>query len=185
MCSGLANVASCIQQGQTGVHSYRMASPNICVNRSLRTLGAIQTKGRVLNLQENLHQLMARRRRQLARSYEAMADIATKAGHPISGSMIHTLATKPLINIPTTASLRALAVGMDVLPREVLDAAAESINMEPVEVEIASHVRAVITLLADRTPEEVAALEGFLRALPSGDGQRPPVHPSDPDNSDA
>lgn len=120
-----------------------------------------QTKGEDVNLQE----LIARRKAELRRGFAQMEKVATAAGHPISRSMLHTFATRPLLNIPTTASLHAIAAALDVEPREVLEAAARSIGMTPTVVELNRTSRAMLTLLADRSPAEIDALATALRAI--------------------
>ena len=114
-------------------------------------------------------------------SYARLAKKATEAGHSISGQMIHNLASKPLTSIPGVNTIRALSVALNVAPRRVLDAAAESVGLEPLdapEETNAAQVEAIVSLLRDRPAPELEHLgrvvSDVVRLIDSTSGTNTP-----------
>jgi hypothetical protein len=112
-----------------------------------------------------LQALIASRKRDLGLTYVQMVEKAKEAGHPISRSMFHHFADTEWENIPSTTMLLAIAAAIDVDPDEVLAAAAESIGITTRELHLGRNTRALLALLEDRTPEQVAALEAVVRSV--------------------
>lgn len=113
----------------------------------------------------NLAELITTRKRDLAISYSQMMRKAEEAGFPISRSMFHHFTGETIKNIPTTESLQAIAAAIAVDPDEVLAAAAESIGITTRDLHLDRGARAVLAMLENRTPEQVAALEAVVRTV--------------------
>jgi hypothetical protein len=113
----------------------------------------------------NLRELIARQKRELSLTYARMGEKAAAAGYPLSRSMFHHLAENDITNIPPTDSLLGIAAAIDVDADVVLNAAAESVGIQPREVQLGASTRGVLALLEQRSPEEIAALESVLRSV--------------------
>lgn len=104
-------------------------------------------------------------------SYERLARRAEKHGYDISATMIHVLATKPLTNIPRVETIHAIAAALGIEPREVLDAAAESVGLiaqasdtlQPVTNR--EQVEALLAVVRHRPPEQVEHLSRVIRTV--------------------
>lgn len=105
----------------------------------------------------NLAELITAHRGDL--SYERLAKRAAAQGHEISAAMLHNFATKPIPNIPRVDTIRAVAAAIRVHPRDVLNAAAESVGLTPrdPDPEIANrvHVEAIVSLVRDRPADQL------------------------------
>lgn len=105
-------------------------------------------------------------------SYERLARRAGEAGHDISGTMIHTLATAPLKNIPRVDTIHALSAALLVSPKEILDAAAESVGLVAAAPDSESHnvtnrtqVAALLAVVRHRPPDEIEQLSRVVRTV--------------------
>lgn len=142
---------------------------NTVVNQTGRPLRHITVKttrpaesGRM-----RLKDLILTRKKDLGLTYAQMVRNAENAGRPISRSMLHhfTDPDRDLKNIPTTDSLLAIAAAIDVDPDEVLAAAAESIGITTRDLHLDRGARALLAMLEDRTPDQIAALEAVVRTV--------------------
>jgi hypothetical protein len=79
--------------------------------------------------------------------------------------MFHHYETSEWRNIPTTDSIKGLAIVLEVDPDEVVAAAMESVGIETREVSPDRGTRAILGLLGGRTPEQIAALEQVVRSV--------------------
>lgn len=112
-----------------------------------------------------LQELITKRKKDLGISYTQMVRKAEEAGFPVSRSMFHYYENKEWPTIPGTDAIKGLAVALDVDADEVLSAAGESVGIRPVEIRPDRGTRAIMGLLNDRTPEEIAALEAVIRSV--------------------
>lgn len=112
-----------------------------------------------------LQDLIKTRKRDLGLTYAQMVERTEQAGYPISRSMFHHYADKEWHNIPTTDALRGIAAALEVDVDEVLSAAAESTGIQTRELHLDRGTRALLALLEDRTPEQLAALEAVVRSV--------------------
>jgi hypothetical protein len=112
-----------------------------------------------------LQDLIAQRKKELRLTYAQMVQKASDAGYPVSRTMFHHFADREWPNIPTTESLRGIAAAIEVDVDEVLAAAAESTGITPRELHLDRGTRALLALLEDRTPEQIAALESVVRTV--------------------
>lgn len=105
-------------------------------------------------------------------SYERLAKKATDAGHSITSSMLHNVASKPIKNIPRLDTINAIAAALSVSPRTVLDASAESLGLMQPDDELTSvtsrhQVEALLSVVRHRAPDEVEHLNRVVRAVTS------------------
>jgi transcriptional regulator with XRE-family HTH domain len=128
-----------------------------------------------------LQDLIRTRKQELRLTWAQLAQRAEDAGHPISNSMLHHWAGNAWPNIPPTEALRALAAALGVDVDVILEAAAASLDLRMKEVQVDPNARALIALVQERTPAQVAALERILRTvveeMDTGSGSQRPRPP--------
>ena len=121
-----------------------------------------------------LGELIENQRAITRRSYEAVAAKARREGYQLGKSWVYDLATKPVEDMPTTSTLRALAVGLGIPLSVVVDAALESCGLRRPMAPSGRWV--TITARKDALPElEQRRLERQVEGLFAG-------YESEPDN---
>lgn len=104
-------------------------------------------------------------------SYERLSKRAAEAGHEISGTMLHSFATKEVQNIPRVETIHAIAAALRVSAKDVLDASAESVGLlaapesELQTVTNRTQVNALLAVIRHRPPDEVEHLSRVVRTV--------------------
>lgn len=111
-----------------------------------------------------LGDLIDAQRAATGRSYEAVAKRATEAGYPISKSWVYDLATKPIVDMPATDKLYALAHGLTLPLPVVVDAALESCGLRRTSAPGGRWVT-ITARKEDLTEQKQRALEQQVEAL--------------------
>lgn len=115
-----------------------------------------------MRLQELIH---ARKTALGDPSYEELARRAVHAGHRLTSSNLNHLATKTWKNFPDTETIFGIAAALECDVDEVLDAAAESVNIRRREVPTDRHTRAWLALIEDRSPAEIEHLQRIIETI--------------------